>query len=129
MPNFSSQEQSTSYGGKFDSVKSSLRRIVSLYIENAKLTAAEKLTLVLSTAVLFVAMFTLTTIALAFGAVALLHLLELALSPIAAASIMTGLFILLAMLIFLLRKPLVVNPTARFISRLIMDIGNDLIKD
>ena len=70
----------------------------------------------------------LVTIAIAFGAVALLQLLQLALSPIAAASILAGFFLLLAVLIFLFRKPLIINPTARFMSKLIMDIGKDRIK-
>lgn len=129
MLNTSPSDSEETRNGKFDAVKSSLKRLVALYIENAKLTAAEKLTLLVSAAVLFIAAFLLATIAIAFGAVALLQLLELALSPIAAAAIMAGFFALLALLIFLLRKPLIVNPTARFMSKLIMDIGKDRLKD
>jgi len=123
--NHDASEQSS----KFDAVKTSLKRLVSLYIEYAKLTAAEKLTLLLSAAVLFVVVFVLATIALAFCAVALLQLLEMALSPIAAAAIMAAFFLLLVLLVFLLREPLIVNPTAKFMSRLIMDIGKDNIND
>lgn len=115
--------------GKFEAIKHSLRRLLSLYLESAKLTAAEKLTVLLSAAVMFVSIFILTTIALAFGAVALLQVLELALCPIAAAAILAGIFILLALLIFLLRKPLIINPTARFMSKLIMDIGTDRLNN
>ena len=80
----SSNQEAHAGNGKFNALKSSFMRLVSLYIESAKLTAAEKLTLLLSAAVLFITAFTLVTIAIAFGAVALLQLLELALSPIAA---------------------------------------------
>jgi len=111
--------------GKFDALKASLKRLFSLYLESAKLTATEKLTLLLSAAVMFISAFTLTTIALAFVAVALMQLLELVLSPIAAASILAGCFFLLALLVYLLRKPLIINPIARFLSKLIMDIGKD----
>ena len=128
---FNSPKQDTdgSPNGKFDAVKASLRRLTALYIENAKLTAAEKLTVLLSAAVLFVALFMLATITIAFAAVALLELLQLALSPIAAAAIMAGVFLLIAILIFVLRKPLIINPTARFMSKLIMDIGKDHLKE
>ncbi|MDE5978724.1 MAG: phage holin family protein [Muribaculaceae bacterium] len=127
MLNTSTQDPGAE-NGKFQALKSSFRRLISLYIESAKLTAAEKLTLLLSAAVLFMIAFILVTIAIAFGAVALLQLLELALSPIAAAAILAGFFFLLAAVICLLRKPLIINPTARFMSKLIMDIGKDRIK-
>lgn len=129
MLNSSTRDTDGSQTGKFDALKGSLRRLIALYIENAKLTAAEKLTVLLSAAVLFVALFMLATIAIAFAAVALLELLQLALSPIAAAAILAGVFLLIAILIFVLRKPLIINPTARFMSKLIMDIGRDHLKE
>lgn len=115
--------------GKFQALKSSMRRMASLYIENAKLTAAEKLTLLLSASVVFVVGFILTMFALAFMAVALLNLLETAMSPVASSAIIGGIFLVLAILLWFLRKPLVINPMARFISKLIMDIGKDRIHD
>lgn len=126
MSNPSTANESTS---KFSTLKSSLQRIIALYIENAKLTAAEKLTLLFSAAVTFTVCFILAAIALAFIAIALLELLELAVSPIIAATIMACLFLLLSWLIYLLRKQLIVNPTARFISKLIMDIGKKRFND
>lgn len=121
----SSQQQTGAENGRFHSIKASLKRLALLYLESAKLTAAEKLTLLFSTIVLFIIAFILITIAVAFAAVALSQVLETALSPIASSLIMSGFFILLAVLIFLLRKPLIINPTARFLSKLIMDIGKD----
>lgn len=111
--------------GKFQSVKSSLGKLVSLYVEGAKLTAVEKLTLFMSAAVVFFCGFILITFTVAFGAVAILDLLENALPPVASAGILAGIFLLLACLLFLLRKQLVVNPMTRFISKLIMDIGKN----
>ena len=129
MLNTSNRDADEPRPGKFDALKASLRRLSALYIENAKLTAAEKLTALLSAAVLFVAMFMLATITTAFAAVALLELLRLTLSPIAAAAIMAVAFLMIAISIFLLRKPLIINPTARFISKLLMDIGKDRLKE
>lgn len=115
----------TSTPGKFQTVKSSLGKLASLYIEGAKLTAVEKLTLFLSAAVVFICGFILLTFVVAFGAVAILDLLEEALPPIASAGILSGIFLFLAILLFVLRKPLVINPMTRFVSKLIMDIGKN----
>lgn len=124
----SSDKDSSDNNGRFDALKSSLKRLMALYLESAKLTVAEKLTLLLSAAVVFVVGFIMIAFAVTFGAVALLELLETALSPIAASAILAGFFLLVAILFFVLRKPLVINPMARFLSRLIMDIGNDRLK-
>ena len=105
------------------------KRLISLYIENAKLTAAEKLTLLFSGAVVFVIGFILIMFSLAFLAVALLELLQLAMSPIASSAIIGGIFLVLAVLLIALRKTLVINPMARFLSKLIMDIGKNRIND
>lgn len=114
---------SESFSSKFASVKTSLKRLVSLYIENAKLTAMEKLSLFLSAAVMFIIAFILVMFGLGFLSIALMQLLQEVMSPIGAAAVVGGFFILLAVLLFLLRKPLIINPIARFISKLIMDIG------
>lgn len=116
---------SSSPTGKFQAVKSSLGKLVSLYVEGAKLTAVEKLTLFLSASVVFICGFILITFVVAFGAVAILDLLEEALPPVASAGILSGIFLVLAILLFVLRKPLVINPMTRFVSKLIMDIGKD----
>ena len=120
---------SSSPTGKFEALKSSFKRLISLYIENAKLTAAEKLTLLFSGAVVFVIGFILIMFSLAFLAVALLELLQLAMSPIASSAIIGGIFLVLAVLLIALRKTLVINPMARFLSKLIMDIGKNRIND
>ena len=119
----------SSPGSKIADIRSSLRRLVALYVENAKLTAAEKLTLLLSGAVLFVIALVFITFALIFGAVAIYQLMALSMSPIVAAAILAGAFVLIVILAFLLRKPLIVDPMARFISRLIMDIGRTADKE
>ena len=60
---------------------------------------------------------------------ALLELLQLAMSPIASSAIIGGIFLVLAVLLIALRKTLVINPMARFLSKLIMDIGKNRIND
>lgn len=117
------------YKSRFDTLRLSLRRLLHLYVENAKLTVAEKLTLLLSAAVVFVIATICVTFALAFAGVALLETFELVMSPIAASAIIAGVFILLALLVFLLRKPLIINPMARYLSRMLMDVGHHDVSD
>lgn len=98
-----------------------VKRLVSLYIENVKITAAEKLTVVLSAGVLLIISIVLGIFALAFLSGACIELLELVLPPWASNAILGVFFILLVLLAVLLRKPLIINPISRFISRLVFD--------
>lgn len=116
---------SESFSSKFAAAKTSLKRLIGLYIENAKLTAMEKLTLFLSAALMFVIGFILLMFGLGFLSIALMQLLQEAMSPIAAAAVVGGFYFVLAILLIILRKPLIINPITRFISKLIMDIGQN----
>ena len=90
------------------------KRLISLYIENVKLTAAEKLTVVMSAAVLLL-------VALVFG----IFMLALVLPAWASYAILGGFFLLLVVLVIAFRKHIIVNPIARFVSRLVFDTASD----
>lgn len=107
------------------SIADLLKKLVALYMENAKFTAAEKMTVLLSAAVLLLISMVLGVIALAFLAGACIGLLELVLPGWGAYAIMCGFFILLIVLVFALRKSLIVNPIARFVSKLVFDRRDD----
>ena len=95
------------------------KRLISLYIENVKLTAAEKLTVVMSAAVLLV-------VALVFGIFMLAFLSgALVLPAWASYAILGGFFLLLVVLVIAFRKHIIVNPIARFVSRLVFDTASD----
>ena len=85
------------------------KRLISLYIENVKLTAAEKLTVVM----------------LAFLSGACIELLALVLPAWASYAILGGFFLLLVVLVIAFRKHIIVNPIARFVSRLVFDTASD----
>lgn len=104
-----------------------LKRLVSLYIESVKLTAAEKLTVVLSAGVLLIVALVLGIFALAFISGACIELLALVLPAWASYSILGGFFLLLVIGVLVFRKTLVVNPIARFVSKLVFEnnVGND----
>lgn len=108
---------------KFQSIRDRLKTLFELYIEKAKLTLAERLTLLMSAAIILFVCALLCIMGLAFLSGSLVMLFSLCLPEIAAWAIVGGIYFLIALIIILLRKPLVINPVARFISQLI--IGNE----
>ena len=104
---------------KFDSLKKGLRRLFRLYLEKTRLTVAERLSLLLAAGVMFFICSLLGIIGMVFVSGALIELLALWISPIAAWAIVGGIYFLLTALIVVLRKPLIFNPVSRFVSMLI----------
>lgn len=96
------------------------KRLISLYIENVKLTAAEKLTVVMSAAVLLLVALVFGIFMLAFLSGACIELLALVLPAWASYAILGGFFLLLVVLVIAFRKHIIVNPIARFVSRLVL---------
>lgn len=110
---------------KVNSIKMSVFRLGKLYINYAKLTVSERLTLLLSAGIVMLVCIILGVFALAFFADAICIWLATALPLGVSYAIMGGIYLLLAAIIFLLRKPLVVNPIAKFISKLMMGESHD----
>ena len=112
---------------KFDSLKKGLRRLFRLYLEKTRLTVAERLSLLLAAGVMIFICSLLGIIGMVFVSGALIELLALWISPIAAWAIVGGIYFLLTALIVVLRKPLIFNPVSRFVSMLIFkeDAGID----
>lgn len=112
---------------KLNSLKGGLTRLFHLYLEKTKLTVAERLSLLLAAGVMIFICSLLAIIGMVFASGALIELLSLWISPIASWAIVGGVYLLLAALIVLLRKPLIFNPVSRFVSMLIFkeDAGPD----
>lgn len=106
------------------SARHSLRRLVTLYLENAKITTAEKLTMFCTAATVGVICLVLGLFALAFVTVALIELLALAIPVWASYLIFAGVYCVIIVLLILLREPLITNPIARFLSRLLLEPGD-----
>lgn len=102
-----------------------IKRLVTLYVENVKLTAAEKLTTVMSAGVLLIVTLVLGVFAIAFLSGVILELLALVLPAWASYAILGGLFILMVVLTIGFRKYLIVDPIARFVSKLVFDSHAD----
>ena len=90
-------------------------------VEYIKLTAAEKFTILMSALVVGAICMFVGTIALVIFSFALVEVFRNFLSPALAYTCVGGIFVLMLVLLYLLRRPLVYNPIARFITRLILD--------
>lgn len=97
---------------------------VSLYIklllEDARLTLAEKLTRLLSAIALCAVLLVLGIVALVFVSVAVAILLAAAINPLWALVIVATFYLVVLVILLVFRNALLVNPIARFISRLIL---------
>ena len=103
------------------SARHSLRRLATLYLENAKITTAEKLTMFCTAATVGGICLVLALFALAFVTVALIELLALAIPVWASYLIFAGIYAVMILTLILLREPLIMNPIARFMSKLLLE--------
>lgn len=97
-------------------VKETLR----LNFDYAKLTATEKITILLSTAGLALVCFTLASIIILLISLGLMLLLAKSTGLIGACMIMAGIYAVILIAAILLRRQLIIDPIARFISRLFL---------
>lgn len=98
---------------------------LSLEIEYAKLTIAEKLTLLLGTLIIGFVCLLIGVVILILLAFSLVELFKM-MMPAALAFLSTaGVMCLLLLILFLLRRQLLLNPIARLISKVFLDKNQD----
>lgn len=97
------------------------REWLRLEVEYAKLTVAEKFTVLLSTLVLGAVCLLMFIVVLILLSFALVDVFKLFLSSGLAYLSVAGVLILMIVLVYLLRKPLLLDPIARLVSKLILD--------
>ncbi len=98
-----------------------LRHIAGLYLHNARLTAAEKLTLLFSAVALYSVAMILGMVALVFITMAIANLLAAYIAPFWSYLIVGGVFVLMIVAMFVFRAQILLNPIARFMSKLIVE--------
>lgn len=96
------------------------KEYLKLQLEYGKLTATEKLTLLLSNLAIGLICVFLGVIALFFLSMSVVDLIAASLGGAWSCLIMCGFYFLIIVLFYVLRKPLVINPMARMISRIIL---------
>lgn len=91
---------------------------IKLEVEYAKFTVAEKFTVLMATLIIGAVCFLLGFAVLLMLTFAGVELFKLILSPPLAYCAMAGVVCILLVLIYLLRRPLLLNPIAKFITRI-----------
>lgn len=97
-----------------------IKEYAQLRLEYGKLTLTEKITLLVSALALGLICVFLAVIAVFFLSMSAVDWIALSLGRAWAALIMCGAYLLLIGLLILLRKPLIVNPMSKLISRIIL---------
>ncbi len=92
-----------------------------LEVEYAKLTAAEKFTVMMSTFIMGAVCLLLGFVVLILWGFSLAELFKLMMVPALAYLSAGGCLLLILLVVYLLRKPLLLNPLARFITKLIFE--------
>lgn len=91
---------------------------LKLEIEYAKLTVAEKFTILLSMLIIGAICLLMGMVVLILLAFALVELFKMMMAPSLAYLTVAGIICVLILLVYFLRKLILLNPIARFITRL-----------
>lgn len=89
-------------------------------IDCLKLTAAEKLSVLISTIILLMVLFIVGLVVLIVFAFALIDLFALFMPHALACVTVGGIFLLLVLTLYLLRNPLIISPITRLITKLFL---------
>lgn len=100
-----------------------LRRYGTLKLEYAKLTAAEKFTLLVGWMAIGLICLICASFLIFLLSLAAAELFKTIMSPALAYICVSGVFLLLIIVVILLRKPMVINPISRFITMVLFEKG------
>lgn len=98
-----------------------LRKLAKLYVENVKLTAAEKISVILSAGVWLVVLLVIGVFALAFLSGALIELMSLLLPAWACYLSLVCLFVLIGVVVTVNKKRMIVDPITRFVCKVLLE--------
>lgn len=102
------------------SIAGDLKKWLSLEIEYLKLTAAEKVSVLVSSLVLVIVLFIISMVVLILFALALVDVFCLFMPHSLACLTVGGILLLIIGCLYLFRNPLVVNPITKLITKLFL---------
>lgn len=104
------------------------KKYINLQIDYAKLTATEKISVILGMSVLFAVILVLSVGAGIYLSFALVYLLEPLVGIVGSYAIVGAVFLLLIAIVILFKKKLILAPITRFISKVLLDNEKILYK-
>ena len=102
------------------SIVSEIKEWLTVELDYMKLTAAEKLSVLVSSLILVIVLFIVFMVVLIVFAFALVDLFCLFMPHALACVTVGGILLLLIGLLYLLRVPIVINPVTRLITKLFL---------
>lgn len=108
-----------------DALIETIKRYLHLRIEQVKFLGTEKLSIILAAMVFLMVAILLAVIAVCYFSVALLQLLQSCVGIVWAGVIMGVVMLLLIGLVYMMRRRWILDPIARFLSRVLLDDKDD----
>ncbi len=105
---------------QLNSLWNELKETAKFHLDYAKLTAAEKITVLLATVAFALVAFAMVSSVIFFVSLGLVMLLAKSTGIFGASMIMAGIYVVLLVAAFFLRRVLLINPIARFVSHLLL---------
>ena len=102
-----------------------VKRLFALNVENVRLKATDKLTVLLSSIAFYAVAMVMGLVCLVFVSIGLGHLLATTLAPHLAYLIIAFFYLIMFILVFALKRRLFIDPIARFMSRLLVEIPEE----
>ena len=107
-----------------DQIKTAIaqgKKWLTLEFEYAKLTMAEKLTLLAGAFVMVMISMLVVFVVLTLLSESMVDLFKMIRSPALACVTVSGILLILLLVIYLFRKPLLYNPISKFITKLFLE--------
>lgn len=98
-----------------------VKKLCGLHVENVKLQLTEKLTLLLAKIMIVMIVLIMAIVAMIFMTIAFAQWIKNFIEPSLAYCIVASFYVLIALIVYILRRKLIIDPIARFISRVILD--------
>lgn len=108
-----------------DTLIDTLKRYAGIRIEHAKFLCAEKLSIILSASVFLIIVILSGVIAICYFSLAAIHFLEMYVGLIGAYAIAGGVMLLLVLLLCWQRNRWILDPIARFLSRVLLNDNDE----
>lgn len=108
-----------------DALIETVKRYLHLRVEQVKFLGTEKLSIILAAMVFLMVTILLAVIAVCYFSVALLQLLQSCVGIVWAGVIMGVVMLLLIGLVYMMRRRWILDPIARFLSRVLLDDKDD----
>ena len=103
----------------------SVKRLGSLYFENVRLKTTEKITILLAAIAFYAVAMAMGLVCLVFVSIGIGHLLATTLAPHLAYLFIAAFYLILFVLTIVFRRQIFIDPIARFVSRLLVEVPEE----